>query len=141
MNTLLFMAVFSIQTVTLPNTSVQNNIVENNNPDSETAVTSEFLQGNWRIVEINRNGHKAYSRDTYYFFNDKTGYQGRSKKIEWEMANGYLFLTTFEHGQINKTKWKIRKDYRNYLILTRFENQIVNGMTVTKVVKIKLIKN
>ncbi|MFK7948218.1 MAG: hypothetical protein AB8G11_11540 [Saprospiraceae bacterium] len=140
MNTLLFMAVLSIQTVTLPSTSIQNNIVENNNPESETAVSSEFLQGNWRIVEINRNGYKAYSRDSYHFFNDKTGYQGRNKKIEWEMTNGYLFLTTYEGGNINKTKWKVRKDYKNYLILTRFETKNNNGMTVTKIIKIKLIK-
>lgn len=140
MNALLFMTVLSIQTVTTPNTLYQDNFIENDTPDNETAVTSAFLQGNWRIVEINRNGHKAYSRDTYHFFNDKTGYQGKSLKIEWEISEGYLFLTAYDKGTINKIKWKVRKDYKNYLILTRFETETINGMTVTKVIKIKLIK-
>ncbi len=140
MNPLIFMVVLSIQTVTTSHTSSQNCIVENSIAGSKTAVTSEFLQGKWRIVEISCNGHKTYSRDTYHFFSDNTGYQGRSQKIEWEIKNNELFLTTYENGNINKTKWKARRNHTDYLILTRSEINNRRGVPITKNVNIKLVK-
>lgn len=110
------------------------------NTENTTTVTSNFIQGNWRIVEINNNGNRIFSRDTYHFFNDNTGYQGRNQRIDWKIYGNHLILTTYNNGQINAVKWNIRKDYKNYLILTRFETEEVRGKTVTKIIKIKLLK-
>ncbi len=106
----------------------------------ETVVNSDFIQGNWKVSEINNNGNKSFSRDTYRFFNDKTGYQGRNQRIDWTMENGDLVLVTYENGQMNVTNWKARKDYKENLILTRFQTEEFEGKLITKIIRIKLLK-
>lgn len=103
-------------------------------PQAEVSVA--WLCGNWQVKSMQHNDEKLFCRDAFRFFDDKTGFQGRKSRFEWQTTGKYLIFTTYKMGIREQINWTVKRSKKNTLIMERVLTS--NGNKPAKLVQVEL---